>query len=492
MPAWTLSGQGYHHPDEGDAQTADLARHGAARRQGQPPLKRFIPASLAILAIGMVVISWWLSTQIASSVIRRTTQTNALYIESFVAPLLAEGQPDQLLSGTQAAKIDAILNGTPLGRELVAFIVWGSDGTVLYSSDRSQVGKRYPLEETIRGAWDGAVTWELDRPGDEVHVPQQHRARLLLATYAPVRHPTTDQIIAVTEFYQNGDPLVLDIESAQHGTWLIVGTVTLAMFFVFVVFIRSAGRTIVRQQSELSEQVEQLTDLLAQNAELNGRIAGASRRAAMLNERFLRRVSSELHDGPAQYLSLALLHIDRVGGTPDGGDEHRRASQSAVQQALQEIRELSAGLGLPQIEQLSLPDAVARAVRSHERRTQTVVDLTCADLPERISPECKLTLYRVLQESLMNAYRHGGGVGQRVRVWADDRALMAEICDGGRGFAPEAERPAADAREARMGIAGMRERIECLGGVFRISSAPGAGTSVYAEIPLHQQLEHAT
>lgn len=55
--------------------------------------------------------------------------------------------------------LDRILGNTPLGREIVAFIVWGHDGRVLYSGDPSQIGRRYPVDEDLGGAFNGEVTW---------------------------------------------------------------------------------------------------------------------------------------------------------------------------------------------------------------------------------------------------------------------------------------------------------------------------------------------
>jgi signal transduction histidine kinase len=491
MPEWVLQSHQQIHQTDPNSPGSPLRRFAMAALRGDSPLRAFVPVSMIILIVGMLVTSWWLSSQIESNVVQRTTQINALYIESFVAPLLNQVDSSQPLSAPEAKALDGILNNTPLGREIVAFIVWGPNGKVLYSSDASQIGKIYPVTDDLQGSLNGEVTWELNHHNDEGHIPSQHRADLLLATYTPIRHIGTNQIVAIAEFYQTGDPLVRDIQAAQRGAWIVVGLVTLAMLFVFIVFIRKASGTIARQQSELSTQVVQLTDLLGQNAELHERVQRATRRVAMLNEHFLRRVSSELHDGPAQYLSLALLHLDRADPGQDvasgTGDEHLQTVQQSVLQALQEVRSISSGLGLPQVEQLSLPDAIARAVRSHERRTRTSVDLICTNLPAQAPPDCKLTLYRVLQESLTNAFRHAGGAGQAVRVSLDDGMLVAEIIDQGPGL-----RPVSDGSDDHMGISGMRERVECLGGEFVIDSSPGVGTRIRARIPLFEKLDHAT
>jgi signal transduction histidine kinase len=91
------------------------------------------------------------------------------------------------------------------------------------------------------------------------------------------------------------------------------------------------------------------------------------------------------------------------------------------------------------------------------------------------------TLYRVIQEALSNAYRHASGVDQQVRVLCAGDTLHIEVADGGPGFVGE---PPGNGVE-HLGVIGMRERVESLGGQFRINSVPGQGTTVIADLALH-------
>jgi signal transduction histidine kinase len=84
------------------------------------------------------------------------------------------------------------------------------------------------------------------------------------------------------------------------------------MYLLLAGFIQQASDTIARQELSLRTQVAQLTDLLEQNAELHERVRRAATRTTALNERVLRRISAELHDGPAQELGLALLRLDHI------------------------------------------------------------------------------------------------------------------------------------------------------------------------------------
>jgi len=452
------------------------------------PARQFMLVSSVVLILGMFSSGWWLGSQIEARVIDNTVSTNAVYIESFVAPLLQDIGGKTAMQDAKIATLNSILQGTPLGEEIVALIVWGPDGHVLYSSEPTQIGRVYPVTEDLEASFHGEVTWELNRQNDQPHIPPQNRSSLLLATYAPVRLAGTQQIIGVAEFYQAGDPLERDIALAQRRTWMIVAVVTLAMYLALAGFIRRASNTIVRQQSELGAQVKRLTELLTQNAELHERVRRATHRAATLNERYLRRISAELHDGPAQYLGLSLLHLDRVAAYHETHAEqpqmrdHVEAVQNSLTQALREVRAVSAGLGLPQLDGRTLEGVVTHVVKAHERQTKTQVELDLGELPEQASLSVKITLYRVIQEGLSNAYRHAGGVGQRVHVWTDADQLLIEVADKGPGF----QRPATVEVEERLGLSGMRERVESLGGRFSIASQPGQGTLVRSSIPLRE------
>ena len=94
----------------------------------------------------------------------------------------------------------------------------------------------------------------------------------------------------------------------------------------------------------------------------------------------------------------------------------------------------------------------------------------------------KMTLFRLLQESLANGFRHAGGIDQRVTFSHVGSELIVEVGDGGPGF------DASEARIAgRVGLAGMRERLSLLSGELEIESSIGAGTTIFARIPFKSE-----
>ena len=217
------------------------------------------------------------------------------------------------------------------------------------------------------------------------------------------------------------------------------------------------------------------------------------------SDQVMKRVGADLHDGPAQLIGLSLLRLDAGhayagmrAGQPtepaeiEGGELD--ATRQALRDALSEIRNLAHGLVLPEIEKLSLQEAVELAVCKHEQRTGTTVELKVSELEGAVPSWLKRFVYRFAQEGLMNAYRHAGGVGQCLEVVQGGSALEVKVSDQGPGYA------AAIANEGRtsLGLAGLRERAGAIGAVIDIQSAPGVGTCMRTRIPFSVGREYSS
>jgi signal transduction histidine kinase len=253
--------------------------------------------------------------------------------------------------------------------------------------------------------------------------------------------------------------------------------------------VKRGSDTIQRQEVALSRQVEELTDLLEENAELSERVHSAAERTTTLNERSMRRVSSDLHDGPGQMLSLALLRLDRLQQRAQQGDppsaEEIAEVEIALQEAMTDMRAVAAGLRLPELAPLTVEAVARRATDDHERRSGAPVELDCTDVPATAPLPVKIALFRALQEALSNATRHGGSEQVEVELagtGSDDGGppgLELTVRDKGRGFDV-----AGLASSPGLGLAGIREQAEILSGTFSVSSHPGQGTVLRAWWPL--------
>lgn len=502
--------------------------------------QQFLITSLVIVVAGMTGIGLWVASRIEAGVVNRTAATTALYVDSYIASSLQALATDAAPSEEGVRRLDWLLQGTSLGDEIALFRVWDGTGTIVYSSIPDMVGMRFPVEGDMARAWSGTVTAEIGDQDDIEGLPPEAANGSLLEIYSPVRNRDTDEVIAVAEFYYATDAIDREVSAAQRRSWFVVGGTGIAIYLLLAVFVQRASNTIAHQQRDLASKVERLTDLLRQNDDLHERVRGAAARTTALNERFLRRVSAELHDGPAQEISLALLQLDHVyaraangsngtngahgsphddGANPanhpsraeNGGRSHGNAAtigdldriQGSLRRALRDVRGASTGLLLPQLTQLTLTETIEHVARVHRRRTTLPLTVDVIGVPDQAPTVTKIALYRVIQEALTNGWRHAGGAGQTVRVTGSGadvgqapETLRIEISDTGPGF----DTATIDAGGEHLGLIGMRERVESLGGEFHVESrtvgegavgvaarvsTQSTGTTVVAILPIH-------
>jgi signal transduction histidine kinase len=326
------------------------------------------------------------------------------------------------------------------------------------------------------------VTADVSSLDEAENTDERQRFSRLVQVYAPVRQPSDGRVIAVNEFYLLPDPLDAEIRDAQIRSWALVAAIGLVTYLLLAGIVKRGSDTIRRQQDELQRRLDQ-------NLRLHQRVRSAAGRTTALNEQALRRISADLHDGPAQALALALLRLDDL---QDGCDEHSETCSrtradfatvhTAVRDALTDLRAISSGLRLPELERLSVAEVAMRAIDDHQRRSGTAVERELESLPEQAPLPIKIALVRTLQEALSNATRHGQGLGVKVMLSATAGVLRLCVSDRGPGFDPRTAE-----NKGRLGMAGMRERAEMLGGIFDIDSAIGSGTTLQVRWPLAGQ-----
>jgi signal transduction histidine kinase len=449
---------------------------------------QFVVASFVVLVIGMLVIGTWVGSAIERGVLNRSAAVTALYVDSVLADYL-EGlaKPQATLTTNDITNFDHLISDTPLGQKVVAFKIWSSAGEVLYSPDRRLMGRHFEVDGGLQSALEGNVSAELSDLSEDENAYERERWSSLLEVYAPVRtQDAAGNIVAVVEFYQTPDELEEEIAAARRESWGVVAAVMLGVFLLLAGIVKRGSDTIVRQQRRLfdhevtlRQRVSELSELLEQNARLHDRVRTAANRTTTLNEQALRRIGADLHDGPGQALGLALLRLDLMRKRRPQDEQEFSVVQGAVRDALGELRAISSGLRLPSLAALDVREVAERAVRTHERRSGTEVELVMDNLPAQAPLSVKITLFRTLEEALSNATRHGQGLGVVARIYGDNGGLQLSVSDQGPGFAPE-DVPA----DGHLGLANMRERAELLGGSFHVTSARGQGTTLALWMPL--------
>ncbi|GLS31363.1 Signal transduction histidine kinase [Mesorhizobium albiziae] len=418
----------------------------------------------------MVAVGLLVTKLIETGVTRNSAAATALYVDSIIAPLLPDMQTNEVLGDTVTRALDETLGQGALGRRLVSYKLWRRDGTILYSKDKSVVAIRLEMNQDLARAFAGDMTARFERIEDIESEAERAIGQPLLKIYNPVLQPWSGEVVAVSELSEIATELERSLRQAALLSWLAVASVTLGFFLVLSAIVFRGSREIGNQSHALEARVRELSDLLAQNRSLRLRVQRASQRTTALNESFLRRISADLHDGPAQLVALASLKLDSAALLdPNSSAEEREriavAIKSSLDGAMREIRNICNGLVLPHIESAQLTEVLALAVSEHEQRTDSGIELSLSNPPQSLSPSAKICIYRFVQEALNNGYRHSNGARQSVMLTSENGQVFVEVCDNGPGFDPTVVRPGC------LGLAGLRERVESLGGGFEIESS---------------------
>ena len=457
--------------------------------------KRFTVVSLLAIIGSSIGIGAWVSRRIESSVFRLVTETTTLYVDSIIEPNLQELAYQKSITPAHAQALEIVLRTTSFGRDVIAFKVWDTTGHIAYSANPDNIGRVFPIGSELKSALAGEVVTTFSNLDDAENYAERDKYRQLLELYTPVRQEGSNRVIAVAEFYELPNAVQDEISSNQQRGWLIISAAMLCAFGLLIGFVRGASATISQQQQQLAKDVQRLEEVLTQNRELHQRVQYAAAAATELNEKTLWRVGADLHDGPAQELSMSLIRLDHVqayfdNSIHDDNDNDKNLKmyledvvviKHALRHALDDIRAISTTLVLPNVGQLDLHDALIRVAQTHEWNTRTHVEVVDDQLPEQVSPAVKIAICRIVREALINSYRHGYGRGQRVNVRSDEHYLTAEVSDKGPGF----DTNQLNEVNGHLGVAGMRYRVEILGGHFQLLSDIGNGTTVVARLPLN-------
>lgn len=446
--------------------------------------RQFLITSLPVLLFGMVVIGTLVSHEVANGVMNRLGGVTGLYVQSFVAPHAQALLHADDIDESDREAMGNLLSKTPLGKKIVAFKVWRPDGRVLYSRSSGMIGRKFPIEEGLATALDGGTYSKISTLTSDENQFEAGNWSRLIETYVPIHGDGTGKVIAVAEFYQPTDETDNEAWVARRNSWCVVATTVLTMYLLLFGLVRRGSQTIDRQRQELRDRVLQLSTLIEQNETLHEKVRRAAVRSTAVNEQILRQISADLHDGPGQDMGLALMQFEALAEkcrncSREDGTGGVDTILLSLRSALADLRAISAGLRLPDIDQLPIADVARRAIRDHERKSGAHVTQRIEDVNADDSLPVKIALYRLLQEALSNSFRHARGAGQQVEVRKIDNDLKIKVIDTGAGFDP-----AVASKCGGQGLVGMRERAEILGGSFEVASSTNHGTVICISLPL--------
>ena len=248
------------------------------------------------------------------------------------------------------------------------------------------------------------------------------------------------------------------------------------------------NREIVRRQAveqNLKKSEQRQSRLLKQSRHIQGQLRHLSHQILQAQEEERLRISRDLHDEIAQTLvginvQLATLTREAAGG-PKGLQQKIARTQQMVEKSVEKVHQFARKLRPALLDDLGLIPALHAFMKSFTKRTGVRTSLTAFAAVERLDVAKRTVLFRVAQEALTNVARHAQASRVEVIIQKLPDGICMKIKDDGKSF--QVDRVLHGKGRKHLGLLGMRERLEMVGGTFAVESAPGKGTTIIAQIP---------
>jgi PAS domain S-box-containing protein len=261
--------------------------------------------------------------------------------------------------------------------------------------------------------------------------------------------------------------------------------------------VRNESGRVVRIQGTLQDITEQkrTEEALRQSEEAlrqtNRKLHQLSRDLLRSQDYERRRIARELHDSTAQLLAALSINLGRLRDSALKPDRREQVLSEAIDLAAacsSEIRTITYLLHPPLLEEVGLVHALRAYAQGFNQRTGIQVKIKIPPNFGRIGSERESTLFRIIQEGLANVHKHSGSRLAVIQLGRDPREVRLVLQDQGRGVIEAPRRRATGFVRLGVGIAGMRERAEQLGGRLEIASGD-AGTTLTVTLPMVQSNE---
>jgi two-component system sensor histidine kinase UhpB len=248
---------------------------------------------------------------------------------------------------------------------------------------------------------------------------------------------------------------------------------------------KQAEETLQRRAVALVQTNEDLRTEMAERKRAEEALHALSHQLLQAQEKERREIARELHDEIGQALTALKMNLDSVHTDMVGSDSPARLTDSLgiVSRLLQQVRDLSLDLRPSMLDDLGLLAALRWYVDRQAQRTGFAAEIVAGLLEPRPSPAIETVCFRIAQEAVTNVARHAYAQRVRIELRYEPNGLLLCIRDDGLGFDVQAVQDKALSKGS-MGLRGMQERVQLVGGQVETISAPGEGTEIRATFPL--------
>lgn len=238
---------------------------------------------------------------------------------------------------------------------------------------------------------------------------------------------------------------------------------------------------------DIAQLAAALSSLVNQLDERNQQLRALSERAINAQEDERREIALTLHDDTGQILSMLIINLERLEGQlpvdTTGLKDKLAAARNLAQQSLASLRKIVFGLRPTILDDLGLVPAIRWYARTYLEEAGIQTEVNAKDESEPLSPPVKSTLFRISQEAMNNILRHAQAKHARISLDQQNGEMILEIEDDGVGFDVAQASEQAVALQ-RLGLLGIQERAQLVGGRVNLESTPGKGTRLSVCVPL--------
>ena len=420
---------------------------------------RFLLTGLLAFALVAGVAALVLREAATDQAIREASRVTQVAASGIIEPNLPPGIEKAEPAAVQT--LNRLLSRARLGEDFVRLKLWTAEGRIVYSDEPRLIGSRYRLGEdeleTLRSGGVEAEVSDLSQPENRF----ERKEGELLEVYLPVTAPSSRPLLF--EAY-----LRFSAVAASGGeVWRAMAPGLIASLALLELLQLPLAWRMARSLRQRQRERERLLRAAIESSELERR-----------------RIASDLHDGAVQQLAGMSMSLaataDRLGrdGNPDLA---RTLSQAAAgaRQTVRELRTLLMDLYPASLRKAGLSSALHDLAAPLSGNGCTVhIDAPPAF---EVPPASEALLFRVAQEALRNVTTHANASQVWIELSADDRRCTMTVRDDGTGMSEKDREDRRD--EGHMGLHLLRELIEDAGGELKISSTPGRGTTLTAEVP---------
>lgn len=448
---------------------------------------QFVVASGILIVIAAAIAGHLIAEQVSKDTLKDRAAASALFMQSILSPFADELATGRTLSQSSKDALDQVFFDDEFRMRFPHLELWRADGTIVYSTSPELIGNRFDPPPGLVEARQGNVVSDFtDLNADE------HKTRAFttpyLEIYSPVRVADDGAIVAVAEIQEESALLAQEMFEVRLSSWLIVAGASALILFCLFGIVRRGSATIETQRNKLLQRAAEAERVTDQVRVLSDRARLATMRLTDANEKLARQIGADLHDGPAQLIGFAVLQLETAkrSKTKAGREAALQVIAETLDDSLNEIRMIAKALLLPDIERLDLAQIVGRVIRLHEARTGAKVALDMPRMDLSLPTPIKTCVFRFLQEGLNNSYKHAGARAPNVECRFTDGSLVVRVHDEGGTIAT----PKSEATKGGMGIDGLRQRVESLGGTLSFKYRV-AGSVLEMAVPLDENLTAA-